>query len=99
MIPILASLKCVKIFKPWEIFVSESQERMSLVIEDKHIEALFDLLRGLSCSRCREAARLEGQRVRVEEDDCSYLLRSEGPAARDAGKDAVLHGRRHSHRR
>ncbi|MGH1335491.1 MAG: phosphoribosylformylglycinamidine synthase subunit PurL [Aureispira sp.] len=29
--------------KPWEIFVSESQERMSLVIEPKHSKALFDL--------------------------------------------------------
>ncbi len=29
--------------KPWEIFVSESQERMSLVIEPKHSKALFEL--------------------------------------------------------
>jgi len=29
--------------KPWEIFVSESQERMSLVIEEKNIDALFQL--------------------------------------------------------
>ena len=29
--------------RPWEIFVSESQERMSLVIDPAHMEALFDL--------------------------------------------------------
>lgn len=29
--------------KPWEIFVSESQERMSLVVEPEHTAALFDL--------------------------------------------------------
>ncbi|MCH2023832.1 MAG: AIR synthase-related protein, partial [Saprospiraceae bacterium] len=29
--------------KPWEIFVSESQERMSLVVESRHSEALFAL--------------------------------------------------------
>lgn len=29
--------------KPWEIFVSESQERMSLVIEEEHVEDLFAL--------------------------------------------------------
>lgn len=29
--------------KPWEIFVSESQERMSLVIEPQHSPALFEL--------------------------------------------------------
>jgi phosphoribosylformylglycinamidine synthase II len=33
--------------KPWEIFVSESQERMSLVIEPNNIEALFDLAKGM----------------------------------------------------
>jgi phosphoribosylformylglycinamidine synthase len=29
--------------KPWEIFVSESQERMTLVIEPQYIDALFEL--------------------------------------------------------
>ena len=29
--------------KPWEIFVSESQERMTLVIEEQHLESLFQL--------------------------------------------------------
>jgi phosphoribosylformylglycinamidine synthase len=29
--------------KPWEIFVSESQERMTLVVEEKNQKALFDL--------------------------------------------------------
>ena len=29
--------------KPWEIFVSESQERMTLVIEPQYINALFEL--------------------------------------------------------
>lgn len=29
--------------KPWEIFVSESQERMSLVVEPQHSQALFEL--------------------------------------------------------
>ena len=31
--------------KPWEIFVSESQERMTLVIEAENIEALFHMAR------------------------------------------------------
>ena len=29
--------------KPWEIFVSESQERMSFVVEEKNIDSLFDM--------------------------------------------------------
>ncbi len=29
--------------KPWEIFLSESQERMTLVVEEKHLEELFSL--------------------------------------------------------
>jgi phosphoribosylformylglycinamidine synthase len=29
--------------KPWEIFVSESQERMSLVVETQNLQTLFDL--------------------------------------------------------
>ncbi len=29
--------------KPWEIFVSESQERMTFVVEESNIEALFDM--------------------------------------------------------
>lgn len=29
--------------KPWEIFVSESQERMTLVVETQHVEELFGL--------------------------------------------------------
>ena len=29
--------------KPWEIFVSESQERMSLVVEEKNVSALFKM--------------------------------------------------------
>ena len=33
--------------KPWEIFVSESQERMSLVIEEQHIDALFELAKAM----------------------------------------------------
>jgi len=33
--------------KPWEIFVSESQERMSLVIEPKNVDALFELAKAM----------------------------------------------------
>lgn len=33
--------------KPWEIFVSESQERMSLVIEEDKVEALFALAKAM----------------------------------------------------
>jgi len=29
--------------KPWEIFVSESQERMSLVVEPQNVDALFKM--------------------------------------------------------
>lgn len=29
--------------KPWEIFVSESQERMTLVVEPRHLKALFEM--------------------------------------------------------
>lgn len=43
--------------KPWEIFVSESQERMTLVVETQHLEALF-----------RMAAEME-----VEVSDIGYF--------------------------
>ncbi len=33
--------------KPWEIFVSESQERMTLVIESKHIDSLFAMAKAM----------------------------------------------------
>ncbi len=32
--------------KPWEIFVSESQERMTFVVEQKHVDALFAMAAG-----------------------------------------------------
>ena len=60
--------------KPWEIFVSESQERMTLVIEERCLEDLFDL-----------AARYEVELSHLGWfDDSGYLeVRYEGrPAAR-----------------
>ena len=33
--------------KPWEIFISESQERMTLVVEKEYLSAVFELAKGM----------------------------------------------------
>ncbi|MCH2044228.1 MAG: AIR synthase-related protein [Saprospiraceae bacterium] len=61
--------------KPWEIFVSESQERMTLVVEPKHKEALFSLaeLMEVELSHIGEFTNNGYLDVRYEQNCIAYL--------------------------